>query len=89
MKELADEIHIVSDINRVRAMFERNHALVDNCGILLGLYPDDTWHRSKGGMAECLRYALSCRKKRPIDIFQLKYVVHASGIQLTGIARIA
>lgn len=89
MKEPADEIHIVSDINRVRAMFERNYVLVDNCGILLGIYSDDTWHTSKGGTAEYLRYALSCRKKRLIDIFQLKYVVQASGIQLTGIVRIA
>ena len=89
MEELADEIYVVSNTSNVRAMFERNHALADNCGILLGLYPDDTWHTSKGGTAECLRYAVSCRKKRLIDIFQMKYDVKASGLQVTGIVHIS
>ncbi len=84
MITLADNVRIISGDNSVRALFERNHAMVDDSGILLGLYPDDSWRTARGGTAECLRYAVSCKKDRPIDILRLEYGVQAPGLSLTG-----
>lgn len=88
MIALADKVHIISENNSIRTLFDRNHAMVNNSGILLGLYPDNSWRTSKGGTAECLRYAVSCKKDRPIDIFQLKYDIQQSGLKITGIVPI-
>lgn len=88
MKTLADEIHIISDSCSPKALFIHNHAMVDGSDILLGLYPDDTWRTSGGGTAECLRYAVSCKKKRPMDIFQMKYTIQTPGLVLTDIMHI-
>lgn len=88
MIALADNVHIISNNNSIRALFERNHAMVNDSGILLGLYPDDSWRTSKGGTAECLRYAVSCKKNRPIDVYQLKYGTQQSRLKITGIVPI-
>lgn len=85
MTALADSVHIISGNNSIRALFDRNHAMVNDSGILLGLYPDSSWRTAKGGTAECLRYAVSCKKSRPIDVYQLKYGIHATGLLLSGI----
>lgn len=89
MTALADSVHVISDSNSIRALFERNHAMVDDSGILLGLYPDNSWRTAKGGTAECLRYAQSCKSSRPIDIYQLRYCAQQSGLEITGIVPIA
>lgn len=85
MQALADSIHVISERDSVRALFDRNHAMVDDSGILLGLYPDDAWCTAKGGTAECLRYALSCRGSRPVHIFQIKYELVPYGLVATDI----
>ncbi len=88
MITLADNMRIISGDNGIRALFDRNHAMVDDSGILLGLYPDDSWCTARGGTAECLRYAVSCKSSRPIDIYQLRYGTQQSGLEITGIVPI-
>ena len=85
MLALADSTRIISGSNSIKALFDRNHAMVNDAGILLGLYPDDSWRTAKGGTAECLRYAQSCQKSRPMDIYQLRYTVQPSGLKITEI----
>lgn len=89
MITLADNVRIISGDNSIRALFERNHAMVDDSGILLGLYPDDSWRTARGGTAECLRYAVSCRESRPVDVFRIGYSAQHSRLQITEIAPIA
>lgn len=86
MLSLADSVRIISGNNSIRALFDRNHAMVNDSGILLGLYPDDSWRTAKGGTAECLRYAVSC--KRPVDVYQLKYNAQPDGLRLMEIVPI-
>lgn len=67
MLSLADEIVVCSDIDVTScmkyeltiALHHRNHMMVDNSDLLIGIYPDDSWKDDcvKGGTAECLRYA--------------------------------
>lgn len=85
MLALADSTRIISEGNSIKALFDRNHAMVNDAGILLGLYPDDSWRTAKGGTAECLRYAQSCKRSRPMDIYQLKYAAQREGLQVTEI----
>ena len=42
----------------VKALYDRNHAMVDDSQFCLGVYPDMSWRNSKGGTAECLKYCL-------------------------------
>lgn len=53
----------------VTALYRRNHDMVDDSSTIIGLYPSDLWmdERTKGGTAECLRYA----KEKQKDIYQL------------------
>lgn len=53
----------------IRALYDRNHSMVNDSDIVIALYPDDSWTTEKGGTAECMRYAKSKNKK----IIQLKY----------------
>lgn len=47
----------------VKALFERNHTMIDNADALIALYPDDSWRTKKNsGTAEAMRYALKCKK---------------------------
>lgn len=71
MLRLADEVRIIesdADTNqkRVRALFERNHAMVDASDIVIGCYLASAgdYRTSSGGTAECLRYAH--RQGRPV-----------------------
>lgn len=83
MLSLADEVIIIADINRsdkraiVKAMHDRNHAMVDASNLVFGLYPDFSWSMpdTKGGTAECLKYALSKDKQ----IFQMFFPDLTSG----------
>ena len=75
MLKLADEVVIITEgdvtskYDIIKAMHERNHAMVAEADAVFGLFPDMSWKESttKGGTAECLKYAAT--KKKPI--FQL------------------
>ena len=75
MLRLADEVKILrtictSDKSQVIfALHQRNHDMVDNANAIFGLYPDYSWQlpTTKGGTAECLKYAQSQNK----PIYQL------------------
>lgn len=75
MLRLADEVRVLRHINTankqevVDALYERNHAMVDDTDATFGLYPDYGWQlpTTRGGTAECLRYAHEHHK----PIFQL------------------
>lgn len=64
---LKENLYSRSDI--VKALYDRNHAMVDNSEAVFGLYPDYCWAlpETKGGTAECLKYAQQRGKK----IYQL------------------
>lgn len=64
--ELTDKHQII------KALYQRNHEMVDAADIVIALYPTDDWQTSKGGTAECMRYARSKNKK----IVQLKYTIN-------------
>lgn len=66
---LQDELHDYKDI--AKALFARNHAMVDASDAVIALYPDNTWPTSKGGTAECMRYAETHHK----DIHQIDYTI--------------
>lgn len=66
MVSMADEVKYVTDIDNtanykqiIDAMMARNHAMVNDSDYVFGCYCDDTWFKkdTKGGTAECLRYA--------------------------------
>lgn len=66
----------------IAALHERNHIMADHACCLLALYPDNTWTTSKGGTAECLRYAAA--KNWPAkSIARLEYKIE-NGDLLTG-----
>lgn len=77
MLKLADEVHILSDIDIAEsnqrtindAMYNRNHKMVDDTDATIGIYPDFSWEfpETKSGTAECMRYA----KEQGKPIFQL------------------
>ena len=67
MLSLANEVHYITNINAdsashvdiIRAMSERNNAMLKKSDLVIGLYPDDTWTdpTTKGGTAQTLRMA--------------------------------
>jgi hypothetical protein len=62
------------------ALFKRNHYMVDKASLVLGLwgFDDIDWkcEFTKGGTAECLRYALECNRKiHQLNPFTLDYEV--------------
>lgn len=75
MLRLADEVKVLRNIctydksQVVNALHQRNHDMVDSADAVFGLYPNNSWQlpETKGGTAECLKYAYS-RGKR---IYQL------------------
>lgn len=78
MLSLADETKVcspylvVEDAYKyevVTALYKRNHDMVNDSSTIIGLYPSDLWmnERTKGGTAECLRYA----KDKNKTIYQL------------------
>jgi uncharacterized phage-like protein YoqJ len=66
---LKDELYDSREI--VKALMSRNHDMVDASDFVVALYPDDDWKTSKGGTAECMRYANDKNK----SIYQLKYEI--------------
>ena len=69
----------------VRALYERNHVMVDNSDIVIALYPDNQWKDLKGGTAECMRYAHSHGK----PIKQITYTINDDGELIpTGLLQI-
>ena len=83
MLRLADEVVFLQDIDAdnkrqvVKALYDRNHSMVNDSDAVFGLYPNYNWQLSstKGGTAECLRYALDINK----PIFQLSNETLKSG----------
>ena len=73
MVELADEVHYISDTDVATAkkyeiniaLHKRNHAMVDDVSIVIGLYPGNGWDEpyASGGTAECLNYAKDHKKQ--------------------------
>lgn len=70
MLKLADAVKVVTpgkvEYKRdvVKALYERNHAMVRDADTVFGVFPDDTWQNpdTKGGTAECLRNAYGIDK---------------------------
>lgn len=81
MLKKADEITYLNDelsdkTEIIKALYDRNHAMVNDADILIALYPDDNWQNTKhSGTAECMRYAYENNK----EIHQIKYVIDDSG----------
>ena len=59
-----------------KALFERNHQMVLASDTVIALYPDDSWHESKGGTSECMRYAAKAKK----NIIQIKYDIKDNSV---------
>ena len=76
VKYLSDNVSNYGDI--VKAMHSRNHAMVNDCDKLIALYPTDDWKTSKGGTAECMRYASSVGK----EIVQIRYSIISSNLHI-------
>lgn len=55
----------------IRALYDRNHSMVNDSDMVIALYPSDEWQTAKGGTAECMRYAKSHGK----PIIQLCYEI--------------
>ena len=56
----------------VEAMHNRNHKMINDCDLVVALYPSDDFMTSKGGTAETMRYAKSVGK----PILQIRYVIN-------------
>lgn len=78
MIKCADRIVVVCKDNDIESLFVRNHAMCDVSDYGLGLYPDDNWRMSKGGTAECLRYAAKSSTKT----FRLGYDIDTNGLHI-------
>jgi uncharacterized phage-like protein YoqJ/uncharacterized protein YeaO (DUF488 family) len=62
----------------VNALHSRNHAMIDDCDLLVALYPSDDFMTSKGGTAEAMRYAKSVSK----PILQIRYVINNNELSI-------
>lgn len=63
----------------VKALYARNHRMVDDSNVVIALYPDDTWNENQNsGTAECMRYACNAGKK----VWQWKYTVNDNKVML-------
>lgn len=62
-----DELVEYKDI--VKALYARNHAMVDISDKCLAMYSDNDWQTHKGGTCECMRYAFS----KKVPIVQIEY----------------
>ena len=85
MLNVATNVNYLSDIlsdykEIVNALHNRNHAMINNCDLLVALYPSDDFMTSKGGTAEAMRYAKSVGK----PILQLKYVIANNEISIVS-----
>ena len=78
MLRQADQVMVVCNDNTIESLFTRNHAMCDCSDCCLGLYPDDTWRYSRGGTAECLRYAV----RQSMEVLCLNYVINDMGLHV-------
>lgn len=78
MIEHADKVVVVTNVNSIKSLFDRNHAMCDFSAYGLGLYPDDNWRVSKGGTAECMRYASNSNA----ELLRLGYVIDSAGLHM-------
>lgn len=83
----ADDVKVLcnnadtSDYRAVtRLLDERNHAMVDDADLVLALYPDGNWFRSKGGTANCMRYA----RTRHVPVHRIGYAVKDGRLVITN-----
>lgn len=74
----ADMVVVVSEDNDIESLFARNHAMCDYSDYCLALYPDRNWSESKGGTAECLRYAVMSQA----CTFRLGYTIDDAGLHI-------
>ena len=63
--------HLTEQSAVIKALYERNHRMVNDSDYVIALYSDNTWSTTKGGTAECIRYAKSKNKQ----IIQIKYSI--------------
>ncbi len=81
----ADEIKYLKEINTsdynqvVKALYDRNHSMVNNSELCIALYPSDDWRTSKGGTAECIRYA----RNKNIETRQIRYTINNNGLSIS------
>lgn len=64
----------------IRALFERNHQMVQDADAGIALYPSDDWKTANGGTAECIRFAQSHKK----PVFQIKYATDNNILRITS-----
>lgn len=86
MLNKADDIVYLNDelddkYEIIKALYDRNHSMVNTSDMVIALYPDDSWKTEKGGTAECMRYAKSKHKK----IIQLKYKIENNKLGIDSI----
>lgn len=70
---------ITSKYDIIKALTNRNHAMVDNSDMVIALYENNNWDTDKGGTAECIRYALSHGK----NVFILYYTTENNELKIT------
>ena len=80
---LADEVVYLNDAllnykDIVKALYDRNHVMVDNSDAVIAMYEDDAWTTAQSGTAECMRYASKHNK----EICQIHYEIANGEIQL-------
>lgn len=78
MIKKADKVAVTCAENSIESLFTRNHVMCDNSSCCLALYPNDNWKMSKGGTAECMRYA---RDHGP-ELLRLGYTVDNIGLHM-------
>lgn len=84
----ADEVRYVVDEELteykdiVKALYARNHAMVDMSDKCLAMYPDSDWMTHKGGTCECMRYAFS----KKVPLIQINYHMDNDVLQLDGLS---
>lgn len=83
----ADEVKILCDHadtgdyrTVARLLDERNHAMVDNADLVLALHPDEDWRHSRGGTANCMRYA----KSKHVPVHRISYAIKNNRLVITG-----
>lgn len=91
MLDKADEVRVISDLDRndasatkqeltqmaVKAIYARNHAMVDNSDMILAFYPDESW-MEKGNndlIPECMCYAMDTGKWMTQVVYDPKNIV--------------
>ena len=76
---------LASDKAVRKALFDRNHAMVNSSDFVIALYPDDEWRNpGPGGTAECMRYA----NKHNTPIKQLCYSLEGGTLSIDHVVDI-